>query len=272
MAYTRVHMRRLTSLLPLAALLATAACAGKPTVDDDFSSFSGLDQKSDSFSYRMTIVGSLDYNAAAAAVPYTHAPRYRAVKFGGREGDAIDVWVRSADGDAVAWVLDNRFRVLGSNDDADATTLDAHIALTLPASKSETHYIVIRDYALTDATFDVELAGPTGYSVACAHDEDCAAVSIGGCCPDGTLVAVNTSSVDDYATATACTIPQHACPEHIHLDTRVAECDAPAGVCGMVEIADIACGAHSTNSHGCPVGYTCNAPGTDAAGHCVANQ
>lgn len=262
------HMRCLTSLVPAVALLATGACAGKPAADDDFTSFSGLDQKSDSFSYRMKIVGSVDYNAAPTPVPYTHHPRYRAVKFAGQEGDAIDVWVRSADGDAVAWVLDNGFHVLGSNDDADADTLDSHIALTLPASKSQTHYIVIRDYALADATFDVEVAGPPAYSVACAHDEDCVAVSVGGCCVDGTLIAINASTVDDYAAATACDSP-HPCEVPVHLDPRVAECDAPAGVCGMVEIADIACGAHSTNSHACPDGYLCNAPGTDAAGHCV---
>lgn len=263
-------MRILTSLIATSLL----ACApGKAPVDDDFSDIAALDTKSDAFSYRMKIVASLDYGKTSDAVHYTKTPRYRAVKFAGKTGDAIDVWVRSADsGDSVAWVLDNSFRVLGVNDDADDTTFDSHLHLTLPASTSATHYIVFRDYAMVAASFTVELAGPPAapaYDISCHHDEDCVAVSLGGCCPDGTRFAVNTSSTDAYAAATACTNPPQLCPQHLVLDARVAECNAPAGTCEMVEIANIACGAHSTNSHGCPDGFTCNAPGTDAPGHCV---
>lgn len=215
----------------------------------------------------MKVVGSLDYGQTSDTIKYTSSPRYRAVKFAGKQGDVVDVWVRSPNGDAVAWVLDNGFHTLGSNDDADETTFDSHISLTLPASNSDTHYVVFREYETASAKFTVELSQP--YDLTCVHDDDCAAVVQGGCCPDGTLFAVNTSSIDDYAQATVCTAPPQACPQHHVLDTRVAECNA--NKCGMVKIEDIACGAHSVNSHSCPDGYTCNAPGTDAAGHCVAN-
>src|SRR5206468_4203302 len=100
-----------------------------------------------------------DYGDSSDSLRYTRSPRYRAYKFGGYEGDRVDVWVRSHDGgDAVTWVLDNRFNVLASNDDADDKTYDSHVVATLPASDSITHYVVYRDYALSPAHFAVELA------------------------------------------------------------------------------------------------------------------
>src|SRR6266567_4342634 len=102
MRYTRRRMRILACTLLVSGL---AGCAHKSPVTDDFSDLSGMDEKSDSFSYRMKILGSLDYGASSDSVKYTHSPRYRAFKFGGYEGDRVDVWVRSSDGgDAVAWV------------------------------------------------------------------------------------------------------------------------------------------------------------------------
>ncbi len=258
--------------IPVSLLLASAACSTtKPPVTDDFTDLSTLDAKSDSFSSKMKIVGSLDYGQTSASISYTKTPRYRAVKFSGHQGDAIDVWVRSTNGgDSVAWVLDNKFNVLGYNDDAGDTTFDSHVELTLRASTSDTHYIVFRDYWGSAAKFKVELSGPPTYDTSCQHDSDCVAVSLGGCCPDGTLFAVNASSTDAYAAATACTAPPQLCPQHMVLDARVAECNAPLGTCEMVAIENIACGAHSTNSHSCPDGFACNAPGTDAPGHCIA--
>jgi hypothetical protein len=253
-------------------LLISACSTTKTPVTDDFSDLSTLDQKSDSFSYRMKIVASLDYNQTSASISYTKTPLYRAIKFSGKAGDAIDVRVHSTNGgDSVAWVLDNGFHVLGSNDDADDSTLDSHISLTLPANSSDTHYVVIRDYWQLSAKFTIALDGPSdAYSLDCVQDDDCVAVSAGGCCPDGTLFAVNTSTTDEYAAATACVNPPQLCPQHKVFDNRVAEC-SNAGACQLVKPEDIACGAHSVNSHSCPDGYSCNAPGTDAAGHCIAN-
>lgn len=135
-----------------------ASCAQQPktAVTDDFT---GLDAKSDSFSSRMKIVGSLDYGQTSASTRYTKTPRYRAFKFAGNAGDLIDVWVRSTDGgDAVAWVLDNDFHVVGSNDDADDSTLDSHVNVALPANASATHYVVFRDYWTDTAHFTVDVA------------------------------------------------------------------------------------------------------------------
>jgi hypothetical protein len=46
----------------------------------------------------------------------------------------LSIWVRSSDGgDAVAWLLDAKYHVLASNDDADDSTLDSHLTYDLPA-------------------------------------------------------------------------------------------------------------------------------------------
>lgn len=209
-----------------------AACAQQPktAVTDDFA---GLDAKSDSFSNRMKIVGSLDYGETSASTRYTKTPRYRAFKFGGSEGDQVDVWVRSSDGgDAVAWVLDNDFHVLASNDDADDTTLDAHVSVALPANASITHYVVFRDYWTSTAHFTVDLA-PVG--AACQVDADCMAV------PGADA-------------------------------SEVAECNFATNHCEMVAPTAIHCGGFISRVHACPAGFTCQLQigHPDVGGSCVA--
>jgi hypothetical protein len=244
-----------TSLVAL--LLVTACAEPKAPVSDDFSDLTGQDEKSDAFSYRMKVVGSLDYGHTSASIHYTSSPRYRAVKFGGSAGDQVDVRVHSASGDSVAWVLDNNFHILGSNDDADASTLDSHVALTLPANPSVTHYIVFRDYDLATHNFTVTLGG-AAYDTSCTTDADCTAVPTGGCCVDGTLTAVNVAATDEYAAATACTVmPRPFCPQHQVYDTRVSECDAATNHCVMIEPQDIHCGGFINHPHTCPAGFGC---------------
>lgn len=257
----------------LASLLLLAACASKAPVSDDFSDLSGMDEKSDSFSYRMKVLGTIDYGASTASVKYTKTPRYRAYKFNGYEGDRVDAWVRSPGGDAVAWVLDSHFNVLAGNDDADDSTLDSHMLFTLPASDAVTHYIVYRDYSLSTARFSVELAVQP-YDTSCTTDADCVAVDRGGCCTDGSEFAVNASSTDEYAAAVACTAnPRPLCPQHVINDTRVPLCHAGFGHCTMVAPEDIHCGGFIMNAHQCPTGYQCHFSGVpDVGGTCVAIQ
>lgn len=64
--------------------------------------------------------------------------------------------MRSAQGDAVAWLLNDTFDVVASNDDADATTSDSHITAAL--GRDGTHYIVFRDYDLASHYFTVTVA------------------------------------------------------------------------------------------------------------------
>ena len=266
--------------LSLALCLSTtfAACSGpdKQPVETDFSDLATLDQKSDAFSYRMKILGSLDYGQTSAEAAYTKKPRYRAYKFGGSAGDKVDVWVRSSDGgDAVAWLLDNAFKVVGSNDDADGNTLDAHITATLPGNTDPsivTYYIVYRDYGLYSRSFSVSLAGksPSDF-YSCQSDADCVAVPAHGCCTHCADAAVNKDQVAAYkAQPLAC--GGHVCAQFCRLETRVAQCNRGTSQCEMIEIADISCGGFVANPHSCPPGYECNDPGAvhDAPGNCVA--
>jgi hypothetical protein len=259
----------------LASLLILGACAQQKTAPtDDFTSLAGQDEKSDSFSYRMKIVGSMDYNTTSSSTKYTSTPRYRAFKFAGAPHDQVDVWVKSTDGgDSVAWILDNGFHVLASNDDAaDVDTLDSHMTVLLPDNASATHYVVFRDYNSSTAHFKVTLDGAQAYDTSCTTDADCVAVFAGGCCPDGSKAAVNVGSTADYAAATACTQPPQTCPLHVIHETRVAQCDTGSHQCAMIEPTDIRCGGFTTNPHHCPSGFACEVNTIpDIPGTCIVD-
>ena len=149
-------MQRLSSLV-LASLVAATGCVTKEEPVESFDSL--LDQgKADAPAW---LLGSLSYGQSSGPVPYRMPPRFRGFSFQGTAGDAVSVDVRSAKGDAVAWILDGQGNVLGSNDDASGKTLDAHVDVTL--AQTGTHYIVFRDYWLRRATFTVDLSGtPAG--------------------------------------------------------------------------------------------------------------
>jgi len=127
--------------------------AGKPPLyaKDEYFGESSLDV----FSGRMQIIGTLLYGQSAF-VGYFNPPRYRAFRFTAVKDDIVDVWVRSGDGDAVAWVLDTNFQTLGWNDDANAATSDAHIRLVIPTSEP-IFYIVFREYRFAFSHFEVYL-------------------------------------------------------------------------------------------------------------------
>jgi hypothetical protein len=117
---------------------------------------------SDQFSGNLKILGSLDHGQTIGGLAYKNPPRYRAFKFEGKKGDRIEVWVRSADGDAVAWVVDNQFKILAKNDDADNTTVNAHMGLTLPGNSNpdvSNYFVVFTEYNMADATFSISLTG-----------------------------------------------------------------------------------------------------------------
>ena len=122
----------------------------------------------------MSVVASLEYGQTSEATSYHNPAAYRAYRFAGKPLDVVDIWVRSHDGDAVAWLLDEDLHVLAFNDDADGTTRDAHVTATLPGVGSGTHYVAFTEYAQHDATFVVQLAANNSMS--------CGASST---CPDG---------------------------------------------------------------------------------------
>ena len=148
--------------VPFALLL--AACVGavdKADVTDDFSGLA--DEKSDSFSHKMTIVSTLADPQGSVQFDYAAQPIYRAIKLHGVAGDWIKITV-SANGkepvdaqqpDAVTFLLDSKFKVVAKNDDANQTTSDSHIVTQL--RKSGTFYVVVRDYNYASVAFHAEL-------------------------------------------------------------------------------------------------------------------
>ena len=196
------YLARMTRTILLAALsLALAGCSGA-TVDggagDDESSI-----KPSTFSKQTTIVGTLSYGQTSAAVSYTKQPTYRAFRFAGSAGDRVDVWVRSANGDAMAWLLDHDFNTLATNDNAASGVTDAHLTTTLTSSDSS-FYIAFREHARADATFTIALAngapGPTPPATGKAWQQESFAIDPSLFRSDGTsdgaeLDQINVSAV-----------------------------------------------------------------------------
>lgn len=145
--------------LCLAAFATTAACATDPAAESVSSTDAEL-----RVPRGPEIVGDITYGETKS-VSYTEVPTYRAFRLAGKTDDVVDLWVRSTTGgDARAWVLRQDGKNLAKNDDADVTTSDAHIVVTLP--RTETYYLVLRDANDEDNDFEVTLAGGGGGGVA----------------------------------------------------------------------------------------------------------
>jgi len=86
-------------------------------------------------------------------VDYTATPRFRAFSFFANRGDEVDFWARSTTGDAMLWLAASDNSNVATNDDADATTKDAHIVTKL--TKAGQYFIVVRDHFERAAQFSV---------------------------------------------------------------------------------------------------------------------
>jgi hypothetical protein len=264
--------RNLVVALALFAIgCGTHAPGGKTPPTDEFQDLTSLDEKSDAFSSKWKLNGSLTYGDQVTT-KYTSTPRFRAYKFAGQKGDQVDITVSSKVGDPVTWLLDNSYRVLESNDDADATTTDSHLTATLPGNTNAavvTYYIVFRDYWLDPASFTVKLAGvpvqPDFY--ACNVDADCVK-TYEGCCAISTFTSVVKGTEAAYHASLGCAV-NPICPKIAVRPTA----DAPecvANKCTLVKPADILCGVRTSNPHSCPDAYVCSGPNlaSDGGGHC----
>jgi hypothetical protein len=115
---------------------------------------------------RIQILGDMDYNTSQSAIAYSNPPKYRAFKFDGVAGDAVDIVVHSSDGDSEAWLLDSEFGILAFNDDDPAGGTDSHITAVLPSTGSVKYYFAFRTKSTNPATFDVTLSGPPALTYA----------------------------------------------------------------------------------------------------------
>ncbi len=252
----------------LFALLVVAGC-GAPksgTLDDDFSMLDGADEKSDVFSTNWKLAGTLSYGDSRTTL-YSNPPRYRAYKFAGVTGDEVSIDVSSSAGDSVAWLLDSKYAIVASNDDASGSTLDSHIDKKL--TKSGTYYVALRDYYLESHYFTVKLAKKNVDFFSCNRDSDCEK-TYDGCCQLNSYVAVKTGTADGYHASLGCAqFP--VCPRiAIRQDFSMAECNYATKKCEIVQPHDIACGGHTVNPHACPSDWTCNGPNlpVDGTGQC----
>jgi hypothetical protein len=262
----------MTNRLVVALLFASAAACGATKTDpvEDLTGVAITDDEKADLPNGVRLLGSIEPGQTKVA-SYANPPRYRAYKFGGQKGDVVTVDVKSPNGDALAWVLDDSGKTLAFNDDANGS-LDAQIKLTLPGNANPdiiTYYVVFREYRHHRATFRVSLAVDKARDLyACKVDSDCVKVQA-GCCPHLGWTAVALGAEDDYQAQFGCSVPQ-ACPRiAVMPDYRVPLCN-DAGKCELVAADDIACGGHRINPHGCPSGYECrgDALAYDGTGKC----
>jgi hypothetical protein len=252
----------------VAVMVAGCSPAGKTAVDEDLGDLGGAGGKADGID--SMVVATLDYGQVSAPLAYHNPPRYRLVKFAADEGDVVSVTVSSATGDAMVWLLDDDLTTLASNDDADASTLDAHVELTIPANPSRTHYVVFRDYWLEDASFVVSLDGTPAAPIGCQVDADCAMVEA-GCCHVGDWTAIPTDEVADFEAAKQCD-PNPNCPlSPIEYRGEQAQCNTDTHACEITLPEDVACGGRTLNPHSCPDGWQCMGQNlaVDIPGECV---
>jgi len=109
----------------------------------------------------------------------------------------------------------------------------------------------------------------------CDTDADCVAVEQASCCPNGFLVALNTTMVDKYNETYACNEPPHVCPHFIVQDNRVSQCDGEKHTCQMIDPTQIRCGGFIApeRQHHCPTGWTCQLNTIpDVPGSCVKTE
>jgi len=144
---------RLLSLLPF-----FTACAAADAPEDDFSELAGLNEKSDAFSNKLRILGSLQYGQDKAAL-HSGTPRYRGYTINAASGDLFSVSVSSEDGDPIAWLLDENFKIMMKNDDAadgDTTSIiDAEV------TTGGLLYLVFRETTDERANFVTKIRGAT---------------------------------------------------------------------------------------------------------------
>jgi hypothetical protein len=173
--------------LPLrffAVVIATATlsvgCAAEPVGEDLAAlslSLSGSDARAAWFQKHVELYGETSYGASTPGIPFNKGDkRYKSFSFVGQAGDKVSVRVWAPDkGDAEAWILDDKFKILAFNDNETAGSKDARIDLTLHGVKKQpkTYYLVYADKHRRNGTaFATDVQGPCGDTTSlCAADQ-----------------------------------------------------------------------------------------------------
>jgi hypothetical protein len=145
---------KMTSLRPSVLMLVAGLGLLLPALESHAQA-PPLDVNARNFRKRVQVLGTIPYGTTTPTIVLRGVPRFRAFAFRGNTNDPVEVWVRSPDGDPVAWILNERFAVVAENDDANEGEQDALLQLSLPAPG--TYYILFRDYDFAPASFTVSL-------------------------------------------------------------------------------------------------------------------
>lgn len=148
---------RVVAAACLLSLASVAACTASATDEEAAASESELRSLSSS-----EILGEIPFGTSTDAA-HSGTPKYRAYWFNAQAGDKLDIWVRSQNTDARAWLLDDGFRTLKWNNDAnasneaedDATTTDSNITYAVP--RTGKYYVAFRGQLGAAANFSVRV-------------------------------------------------------------------------------------------------------------------
>lgn len=142
------------SAFPFAACLSIlvlgAGCAVDTSTDDDAAPSES--SESDLSAKRIQQLGAIA-SGTTKTVSYTSSPLYRAFAFTAKKGDSVDIWVRSSNGDAVAYLLRASYSTVARNDDATGATQDAHVSATIRTDGQ--YYIAFKEAKGRKADFTV---------------------------------------------------------------------------------------------------------------------
>jgi hypothetical protein len=131
-------MLRHKSLFALSALL-LVACGAETSEDAEIAE--GADELS---LFRTQDAGSIGFGETKDVAGGTGGRVDKALRIDAKAGDVLDAWVRGTAGaDAKAWLVDASSKTLATNDDASATTRDAHVRATVTSDGA--YYLVFRD-------------------------------------------------------------------------------------------------------------------------------
>lgn len=220
------------------------------------------------------IVGELAFGRSVS-VAYTSTPRYRAVSFVAQDGVEVDAWVRSADGDAVAWITDADFKSIAASDDAAPGTHDAHVKVSI--ARGGRYYIVFRERDYERATLTVSLdQGDPVPGAACAVIDQVVSRACGMCgrksilcekTPSGALAWSAYSPCEGEAgECTPGTQREEACD---NCGTRSVSCTSTCrwatSACSAPPAATCTPGSVDLTSAGCAQPFTYRARQCDAA-------
>jgi hypothetical protein len=204
-----------------------------------------------------SVVGSIVPGTSSAPIRYSATPKYRALSFTANAGDRLDAWVRSTDGDAVAWITDATFKSLATNDDASATTHDAHVLATI--EKTGLQYLVFRERDFEPATFTASLAraadsAPTP-GTSCPTEDAIARQACGFCGQKATVCLRGDNGTNVWSEYSPCEGEHGECAAG---STRVAACNN----CGTrTETCSAACTWNAGGTCSEPAGAGCS-PGS----------